>query len=141
MPEIPIQLFEEAISGLQRTAITGHYKNGISTVEFANVMFHIAELLGAVECRPEGANHLRFVIGNNTPRIYEFPVHKIFRTLLGSIAGVIWSQNPQTSNQEKFNPYGDKQEVIYKTNHAVSRFEVETANTNGKPLYFIIRRL
>ncbi|HEX8834010.1 MAG TPA: hypothetical protein VF719_07400 [Abditibacteriaceae bacterium] len=140
MSQTTIDLFEEAIAGLQRAAVTGHYRNGISTEQFVDAMFQVAASLGSVECRPEDENHLCFVIGGDAPRIYEFPVSRGFRSVLGSIAALIWSTVPQTQAHEFFNPYGDKRQVEYTSDAVTTGLYVETANTNGKPLYFIIRK-
>ena len=134
-----IQLFEEAVAGLQRAAVTGHYENGISTEQFAVVMFQTANSLGSVHCWPADENHLCFAIGNDAERVYKFPVNRIFRSVLGGIAQLIWSRTPQTLRQELFNAYGDKQEIIYTSvDGSKTYFYVETANKNGAHLYFTI---
>lgn len=141
MSDSTIQLFEEAVAALQRTAVTGHYKNGISNEQFADTIFQVAGELGSVVCNPIDENHLCFVISDGTPHIYEFPVNRIFRSLLGSIAGLIWSQSPETRGNQLFNPYADRREISYTNNNGLTmRFQVETANTNGKPLFFAIHK-
>lgn len=137
-----IQLFENAIAGLQRTAVTGHYQNGISTVQFADIMFQIADELKSVTCKPADENHLCFLIGDGEPHLCEFAVNRMFRSVLAGAAQVVWSQNPATPENQKFNPYGDKQEVSYTNSDGLAHsFQVETANTNGKPFFFAIHKL
>lgn len=142
MPISTIQLFEQAVAGLQRTMITGDYKNGISTAQFAQLMFEVAEEAEFVTCNMIDENHLCFVMGNEKPRLYEIPSVGMFRPVLAAIAHVFWSQNTPLPDFQKFNAYGDKQEISYTNNDGlVARFQAETANTNGKALFFAIHKL
>jgi hypothetical protein len=71
---------------------------------------------------------------------YDFP-RGTFRSLLGAIAGFVWSQDSHLPGHKVFNAYGDSREVICSVDNMAGQFHVETGNTNGKPLYFVIRML
>lgn len=142
MSNITLNEFEQNIESLQRSAVKGHYKYGVGTDEFALILLRVAYTFGHVAGKPTDDTHLRFTINDAFSKEFEFPRGRPLRSLLGSMAGVIWSQNPRLPGHGQFSAYGDDREVeLSFGDSCTAMFRVETANTNGKPLFFVIRHV
>ena len=142
MLNISLEEFERNIKALQQASVKGHYKYGIGTDEFALVLLRVAYTFGHVAGKPTDDIHLRFTINDVFSKEFEFPRGRPLRSLLGSMAGIIWSQSARSAGHQLFNAYGDDREIELSFGGGSSAtFRVETANTNGKPLFFVIRHV
>ena len=135
-----MQLFEDAVAGWQdnlATCLGGDGNHSVYPPEFIQVMFGVAAEFGSVSCYALDKETLCFTNGEKGMRTYTFlPIHGI-RVLLAAVAHVFWKHNIKP----KFNPYGDKSEIALEIDGKPIRFSVETGNTNGKPLFFRIRKI
>ncbi len=140
MSEETMRLFEDAIAGWQNNLATCRGGDGAQSIyppEFVRVMFHVAAEFGSVSCHALDNETLCFDIGKTETRTYTFlPFHAI-RVLLAAVAHVFWDCNTNPT----FNVYGDKAEIALAVEDKLTDFYVETGNTNGKPLYFLIRKM
>jgi len=140
MPEQTMQLFEDAVARWQKNLATCRGSDGANLIypdEFVRVMFSVAVKLDSVSCHALDNETLCFVIGKTETRTYTFLPFHALRVLLAAVAYVFW----ESDMKPKFNAYGDKTEIVLEIDEQEISFEVETANTGSKILFFRIRKL
>lgn len=144
MADETMALFEDAITRWQINLFSNDAENRIGTTEFVLVMFRIADERGFISCHAMDQQTLSFVIGETETRTYTFTPFHGLRVLLAAIAHAFWEQEIAKTGEigsDNFNAYGDERAITIQIDEHWLRFQVETANTNGKSLSFRIRKL
>ncbi|BCM91877.1 hypothetical protein IAD21_03754 [Abditibacteriota bacterium] len=132
--------FEQAIEEIEQFYIAPKQsQNTIDMVGVVKTLFRVASERGNISGRWDEDNRVHFQLGDDAARIYDF-TQGAFRHILAAIAGFVRLQTPSLADSKKFNFDGDNQEIPYRVNDSVARFQIETVN-NDRYLYFLILKL
>ena len=134
--------FERSIEEIQQCyAAPPGNRREVDGAEFVRLLFRVALEREEISGRCGEDNGVQFQIGDEAPIDYELN-WGLFRSMLAAIAGFAREQTPSLPQEEKFNFYGDTQEISCAVDGVCELFSVETFNDGRKsPFRFSIRHV
>lgn len=137
-----IESFKRGIEEIQQFLIAPpETRKEVSITGFVQILFRAALEHEKISGRCGEDDQVHFQISDAPIVDYEFE-RGTFRVILAAIASFSRSQTPSLPEGERFNLYGDAQEISCEVNGRIEQFHVETFNDGRKrPFRFTIRHL